>query len=335
MGGESRSRAEVKRVIAEAGRTPPDWWDAVMLDYPASLRLDWPEPREEKRWEAMRNPGQYLTGVVYRRPKTWRAAAKLFHHMLEENETRPHVRARVMDRLGHIYTRLLGDYARGAFWFQSAASAGVTSTEQNVDLARCYGKLGCSDMAVEMLAGLQYPSSSAVLVWAGLGQLERALEVADVAATGRRAATVNLAAGEACRSKGDYKRAGTYYNRVVSDSSRRGRGRDDVYRRCARDAAAALPVMASLNLDGVADGVFKGAASGFRGHVAVTVAVADHAIRRVEVIDHKEDWFFRALEDVPRQMVAQQGFEGVDAVTGATVTSMAIMNAAANALTGR
>ncbi len=332
LGGEDRTRAEIDARIAEAGRTHPGWWDSVVLDYPKSLRLDWPEAREEKRWEPERNPGQYLTGIVYLDPEKWRATAKLFHHMLSVNRDRVGVRARIMDRLGHIYGSLLADYARGAFWCRSAAKAGVTSTDQKVELARCYGKLGSREMAAETLLELRYPNSSAVLVWAETGDLDRALRVADVAGVGRQAAQVNLAAGEACRSQGDYGRAKAYYGRIVGGSVRGNRRRTDIYRRCAGDALAVCPVMEHLDLAALGDGVFKGSATGFRGNVEVSVTVRDHAIVAVDVLDHREDWFFTSLRDIPRQLVAKQGFEGIDAVTGATVTSVAIVNAAARAL---
>jgi len=332
MGEQGRTRAEVEALIAAAGQTYPGWWGSVSLDYPGALRLDWPEAREEKRWEPERNPGQYLTGVVYLCPEKWRATAKLFHQMLSVNSARPEIRARVMDRLGHIYTSLLADYARGAFWYQSAAKAGVRSTDQQVDLARCYLALGSEDMAAETLAALRYPNSSAVLLWARTGAWDRALQVADVVAVGRQAAQVNLAAGEACRSRGEYLRAKAYYERITSGLSRGSRRRMDLYRRCARHAIVALPVMEALDLGALSDGVFKGESPGFRGEVEVSVTIRGHTIAMVEVTHHEEDWFFTSLKDIPRQLVTQQGFEGVDAVTGATVTSVAIVNAAAKAL---
>ncbi len=335
VGREGRTGAEVEALIAEAGKAHPGWWEAVTLDYPPSLRLDWPEPRADKRWEPERNPGQYLSGIVYRHPGKWRATAKLFHHMLSVNDERPETKARIMDRLGHIYTALLSDYARGAFWYRSAASAGLTSTDQTVDLARCYWELGNGNMAAETLAQLKHPNSSAVLLWAQIGYVDRALQVAAIAAVGRQAAAVNVAAGEVCRSRGDYRLARAYYDKVNSGSSRHGRRRADVYRRCANAALAAFPVMASWDVGKIADGVYGGSAAGFRGDVEVSVAVRNHAIVGVEVLDHEEDWFFTSLEDIPRQLLAQQKFEGVDAVTGATVTSVAIMNAAAEALSGR
>ncbi|MBL7077763.1 MAG: FMN-binding protein [Kiritimatiellae bacterium] len=332
MGGGEPTRSEVESAIAEAGRTDPEWWASVSLDYPKQLRLDWPAARDEKRWEPERNPGQYLTGIVYLYPKQWRATAKLFHHMLEVNRERPAIRARVMDRLGHIYASLLDDYARGAYWYGSAAAEGVTSTDQQVELARCYWKLGSRELASETLARVGYPNSSAVLVWAEMGDLDRAMQVAEVAATGRQAAQVYLAAGEACRSHADPAHAGDWYHRIVKGTSRGNRQRMNSYRQCARDAMDAIRAGESLDLNTLSDGTFRGEATGFRGRVEVAVAVKDHAIVSVKVTDHQEDWFFTCLEALPRQVIENQGLAGVDAVTGATMTSSAIVSATAKAL---
>ncbi|MDP6629353.1 MAG: FMN-binding protein [Kiritimatiellia bacterium] len=332
MDGYAQTRAEVDARVAEAGRTQPDWWGSVGLDYPAELRLDWPEPREEQRWEPRRNPGQYLTGVVYQDPRLWRSSARLFHHMLTVNEDRPAVRARIMGQLGHIYASLLADHARGAFWIRSAAEAGVRPYQQTVELAQCYQALGSREMAVDVLAGLEHANSSAVLAWAQLGELARALAVADAAAVGRQAAQAYLAAGQACRWHRDYARSKAAFGKVVGGALRGGRRRTELYRRCASEAVASLSLLEQLDLKGLNDGTYRAQATAYRGDVDVAVEVKNHAIASVKVLDHREDWFFTALESIPAQIVERQGFEEVDAVTGATVTSVAIINAAAKAL---
>ena len=54
----------------------------------------------------------------------------------------------------------------------------------------------------------------------------------------------------------------------------------------------------------------------------------------VRVTKHEEKQFYSALTDTPSQIVKKQGVKGVDAVTGATMTSEAIINATAKALAG-
>jgi len=47
---------------------------------------------------------------------------------------------------------------------------------------------------------------------------------------------------------------------------------------------------------------------------------------------HKEKQFFAALTDIPQQIVSKQSIHGIDSLSGATVTSQAIVNATAKAL---
>ena len=100
----------------------------------------------------------------------------------------------------------------------------------------------------------------------------------------------------------------------------------------ARDAIQAIKVFEMLDLSRIPDGQYEGTASGFRGPLQVRVTVKAGKIIDVKVIRHKEDRFYTSLTEVPRQIVETQGLKGVDAVTGATVTSNAIINATAQAL---
>jgi len=81
----------------------------------------------------------------------------------------------------------------------------------------------------------------------------------------------------------------------------------------------------------VPDGVYKGASRGYVDDVTVQVTVTDGKIAEVRVLDQKESRARTAPADVPPKMVAKQGTQ-VDATTGATVTSRAIMRAAQVAL---
>ncbi|HPY50061.1 MAG TPA: FMN-binding protein [Sedimentisphaerales bacterium] len=62
------------------------------------------------------------------------------------------------------------------------------------------------------------------------------------------------------------------------------------------------------------------------------MTVKDGRIQSVRVTSHEEKQFYSALTDTPNQIIAKQGVKGVDAVTGATMTSEAILNATAKAL---
>ncbi|MDR1893219.1 MAG: FAD-dependent oxidoreductase [Spirochaetales bacterium] len=103
-----------------------------------------------------------------------------------------------------------------------------------------------------------------------------------------------------------------------------------------------IPVMISLLLisgcqtkGAYADGVFTGAGQGMGGRVNVTVTVRDGKIAGVEVGQHSETPGISdpAIEKIPAAIVAAQSPD-VDVVTGATLTSRAIMEGVRQALAG-
>ncbi len=84
------------------------------------------------------------------------------------------------------------------------------------------------------------------------------------------------------------------------------------------------------------DGTYTGDGKGMGGSVPVTVTVEGGAITSVEVGDNSETDGIgtKAISELPGAIVAANGTEGVDAVSGATVTSKAILSAVDAALEG-
>ena len=80
-------------------------------------------------------------------------------------------------------------------------------------------------------------------------------------------------------------------------------------------------------------GTYEATAEGRNGDVTVAVTVSDSKIEKVEVMDNKETKVIAdaALEEVPAAIVKQNKAE-VDTVSGATITSKAIIEAAKEAL---
>ena len=79
----------------------------------------------------------------------------------------------------------------------------------------------------------------------------------------------------------------------------------------------------------MADGVYKASAMGIGGDVPMTVTVKDGKIAKVEVGENSETQGIgsKAIEQLPDAIVKANGTEGVDAVSGASVTSKAIFDA--------
>ena len=82
------------------------------------------------------------------------------------------------------------------------------------------------------------------------------------------------------------------------------------------------------------DGTYEGEGKGIGGKVPVTVEVKDGKVASVTVGDNSETQGIgsKAIEQLPDEIVKANGTEGVDAVSGASVTSKAIFTAVDAAL---
>ena len=324
-----RTKSQVEALIRKAGATPPTWWDSVKLDYPATLDLTWDQ--KNGLHDETRNTSLYLWWVCYPNPGRWKPGVKLLPHLLQVNQRDPGALRKTMAALGSMYHDLLQDYARAAFWWRKAGSA----TEIQPKLAHCYWKLGSKAMAAATLSLLgsdDTQDGSVIKAWADLGELGKALKLAREKA--RRAPEVAyLAAGDACRKAGKYDDAVAYYEKVlrVPESSARQK-QSKLNKQRAQANLTAVRVFDALNLNRLPDGTYAGSSLGYAGALEVSVTVRGHRLTSVKVTKHEDKQFFCALNDTPRRIVARQGVKGVDAVSGATMTSEAILNATAKAL---
>lgn len=91
--------------------------------------------------------------------------------------------------------------------------------------------------------------------------------------------------------------------------------------------------VAAIDISSLADGVYSGTGTGFRGDVAVSVTVADGQIMSITVESNVDDepYFSRAQSGVVGEILSQQSI-AVDTVSGATFSSNGILEAVANAL---
>ena len=84
----------------------------------------------------------------------------------------------------------------------------------------------------------------------------------------------------------------------------------------------------------LADGVYKGSATGFSGPVTVAVTIMDKKITSIDILSSTDDEaFFNKAKGVIDRIIASQSFD-VDVVSGATYSSNGIIGAVKNALTG-
>jgi fumarate reductase flavoprotein subunit len=88
-----------------------------------------------------------------------------------------------------------------------------------------------------------------------------------------------------------------------------------------------------ISVAAVPDGTYTGVSRGMKGDVSAQVTVKGGRITDACVTTCSDLKPLTALQDIPERIKTAQGTQ-VDAVTGATVTSRAIMRAARNALEG-
>jgi len=104
--------------------------------------------------------------------------------------------------------------------------------------------------------------------------------------------------------------------------------------------ASTVPVITPLTTTStddaliLADGTYSGEATGYRAGLQVSVDVVDGAIADIVVTDHNEvnsKYYAEPIETIPKAIIEAQTTD-VDTVSGATFTSVGIINAVNDAL---
>ncbi len=80
------------------------------------------------------------------------------------------------------------------------------------------------------------------------------------------------------------------------------------------------------------DGKYKGISTGYVGPVEVEVKIKSGKISQVKVINHAENIPGTSIKDIPERIIKAQNTKDVDTVSGATITSKAILRGVTEAL---
>jgi len=317
-----RTKAEVEALIDREGRTPPPWWNSVQLDYPKTLDLTW---KPTKEWNNQRNVGQYIWDIIDPNPGKWKEGVKLVHHVLAINKDNPDGIQKSIEALSRLYFELLQDYPRAAFW-------GRKYGRDPVRLAVCYWKMGNKQMAVAEITGMQdYTRNGEIIkLWASMGELQKALDLVQGVVDYGRPDVAYLAAGDAYRLFGRYDDAIKCYEKVLPLT--RGGPDFKLSLERARASIQAIKVFDALDLSRIPDGAYRASSVAFTGPLEVEVTIKAGRISGVRVTKHTEKQFYSSITDTTGQIIAKQGVKGIDATSGATITSEAIINASAKAL---
>ncbi|MGI8978677.1 MAG: FMN-binding protein [Pirellulaceae bacterium] len=329
--GPTWTKAEIDALIDEQGRTPPAWFEATPLDYPKSLDLSFPKKAPEG-WNNQKNVGQYNWDIINPNESKWRGGVKLMHHLLTLHKDDEEKRTRAMNELGREYFILLEDYPRAAFWWRKA---GVDKSRDfpnsTVHLAECYHRLGNKQMALELLKKAPATFNN-IKLYAELGDLPTALKLADSYARGGSPHLSYLTAGDACRSAAKFPQAVTYYEKVLAAPLLANKGRAEGTQKRAQANLDAVKLFELSDPGKVPDGSYEAESLGYEAMVRIQVAVKSGKIENVKVTQHREKQYYSSISDTTAKIISKNGVKGVDATSGATITSEAIINATAKAL---
>lgn len=328
-----RSVSEVRQLIAATGSTPPDWLESTKLSIPDSLDLKWPEPPPQP-WNSSKNVGQFIWDRINPNPGQWRNGVKLMHHIMSVQNSDSRIVKRAMIALGNMYHNLFEDYARAAYWWQQA-EVGKSGGEplMSLHLADCYWRLGSKELAMDTLNHLASKPYSTIKLLGDMGETAQALKLADSWAKSGNTVVSCLYAGDVCRVAGRLEDAEKYYRKALAAAENDDRNEGHANRDKGRaEASLAAIQFFTLSPKQVKDGTYTASSLGYEGPIDVQVVVKGGVMTEVKVTKHREKQFYSSIEDTPRNLLARQAFLGIDATTGATITSEAIINATAKAL---
>jgi uncharacterized protein with FMN-binding domain len=322
---KDKPKAEVQAIIKKVGATPPEWFAATPLNFPKTLDLAWPDT-PGGGWDPSKNVSQFIWTSINENESRWKEGVRFLHHLLTLNQKNPALVKKTMISLANMYHNLHQDWARAAFWWEKAGDT------TNLDLAHCYFKLGSRAMAADILK--LYPTDGSrhcnvARMWAELGDVDKGLKMALQTAQSTPDAGF-LAAGDICRTAGRYTEALGYYQKAV-DAPTGGRDLKQSKGR-AQASIDAIKLVDTLSLKKVPDGTYRDQSLGYSGQVSVEVDVAGGKITGVKVTQHTEKQYYASITDTCRQLIDKQGAKGVDATSGATITSEAIINASMKAI---
>ncbi|NQZ67687.1 MAG: FMN-binding protein [Lentisphaeria bacterium] len=319
------SKSEINRLIQAAGKSKPDWWNSVNLNYPKSLDLSYPAKPVGKGWNSRLNVNQYMWSIINENPGRFKQGTKFMHFLASKFKTDKSTLKRCYVQLAHCYHDLLQDWARAAYFYEKAGKDGVA-------LSNCYLQLGNKQMAKDILRGKTTDRSrygALIKQWSVIGDLKMALKIAEQSSK-RNAVAAYRAAGDACRYHKQYKKAISYYQKCLKAKS----GRDFVIKlnhSQARDSINSISIFETFDLSKIKDGRFTGTAQAYNGNLKVEVTIAQSKISKVKIVQHREKQYYSSLVEMPAKIIKVQSVE-VDATTGATVTAEAIKNATAKAI---
>ena len=307
------------------------------MEYPDTLDLSWPEPAPVI-WNYTRNVDHYIWDIINTNARRYRGGVRLMHHLLVVNQQNEGTRARVMNELGRMYFEFFRDYARAAFWWRQAKvdqNPNFNQTPNAARLAECYWRLGDRSLAVESLRRLPL-TAGVIKTWGDLKETGTALRLCEEGLKrGLPPNQVHLLAGDACRAARDFDKAAEFYRKVMEVPAQGSPAQLEQIKRDQDRAQATLEVIRlfdTLDVSRIPDGTYAGKSLGYSGVLEVEAVVKGRRIEAINVTYNPDRQYFHAVDETIRRILLKQTVNGVDAISGATVTSEAVIRASAKAL---
>ncbi len=312
LAGEAAWRGEVER----EGSSPPPWWRSV--DARLSPEVD-PDPAAQLDF----------VETAYAEKGRPREAVRLDAAVLDRlPEPRSPEANRVWLRgayeIAHLYEGALQDAPRALAWYLRCSRAALddpAEARQNA-IAAGFG-------AARAVAGLGERAAALVLY----RLLARDLILAPDPYGDLVLPEVFLRIGDASKAAGDGTAAAAAYRATMAAAARLPPGAPSSFRAPGSAARAALRLLSArgLELGRVADGTYTGEAFGYNAPVGVRMTFRDGRCTALHVTELGDKRPLDAYRLVPERILDRQDLE-VDAVTGATVTSRAVISAATEAV---
>ncbi len=278
----------------KALKIPPEWFAEVKSDY--DTRTPWKDARLHIRKLLAEGKNREAIKLTY------------IYHVEQKNGSAD----------GHEYPMYLflgGEYAWAAkVYAERLASKPKGATFDYSALASLYAHFGEHQRALQTLRD----------------SLER---LPDPPWQINAKATLNDKLGDVYAAMGDIEKAREHYREAIRlfPTSNQPYGRHLLHRNAAKvQAKLDLLNRNALDLRRLKDGVYRGSGVGYAKEVNAVVTVKAGRITDIR-LQHEEKIDLGATDTVPKQIIERQTLE-VDAVTGATVTTQAIVQAVYEAL---
>lgn len=303
--------------LAAEGSSRPDWWEEAQARFPVGT-----DPSDfAGRIEFVQ--------VAYAEKGRPRRAIRLFAETAEAARAAGDVHAwlRACHEIAHLYGGALQDHARALGWALRCARtplADPVEARQNriaaeLAAARAVEGLGHRSLAVELYRMLVRALESDPDPYGTLLLPQIHLQIADA----------ELAAGDAAAAEAAYRETRTAAERLPEQAPSNYRAPGSVARAALRRLSA--PAVDRLDRVRLPDGNYRGEAYGYNAPVGVRLTFESGRCTELHVTDLDDKRPLDAYRVLPQRILDTQSLD-VDAVTGATVTSRAILSAATEAV---